>query len=277
MNPEKTTEYIRGMLADYLAKYQALESLVIGVSGGIDSALCCALAKPVCEKAGVKLIGRSLPIISNESDEIHRAKLVGNAFCHDFEEVDLGHVFHHLRSDVVLTNGIDEFASEQDEFKAKVRMGNVKARIRMIYLYDLAQYKNGLVLSTDNFTELLLGFWTLHGDVGDLGMIQNLWKTEVYDLASYIASDCVYGKAYDNRAEALKLCIEANPTDGLGVASGDLEQFGVKSYEEVDRVLKDLVGGNEVDPTNPVIMRYHNAGYKRDNPFNFPRSVVAED
>jgi len=62
----------------------------------------------------------------------------------------------------------------------------MKARIRMILLYDLAGGNDGMVLSTDNYTEYLLGFWTLHGDVGDFGMIQSLWKTEVYDMVEWI-------------------------------------------------------------------------------------------
>lgn len=57
-----------------------------------------------------------------------------------------------------------------------------QARCRMMYLYDIASRHKGLVMSTDNQTEYQLGFWTIHGDVGDFDPIQDLWKTEVYEL-----------------------------------------------------------------------------------------------
>jgi NH3-dependent NAD+ synthetase len=79
---------IRQILKDYIVK-QNLKSLVLGVSGGIDSALVAALAKPVCDELNIKLIGRSLPCGTNTQDEIDRAKNVGELFCHDFREIDL--------------------------------------------------------------------------------------------------------------------------------------------------------------------------------------------
>ena len=90
----------------------------------------------------------------------------------------------------------------------KIRMGNIKARLRMIYLYNLASKSNGLVLSTDNFTEYMLGFWTLHGDVGDFGIIQKVLKgLELYDIARYL--------------DVPQEIIDAKPDDGLGIAGGD--------------------------------------------------------
>ena len=105
----------------------------------------------------------------------------------------------------------------------------------MIYLYDIAQEHNGLVLSTDNWTELMLGFWTLHGDCGDYGMIQNLWKTEVYEMASTFVENLE-----EKRSRALLDCIEAIPTDGLGISASDLDQIGAESYKEVDEILQNF-------------------------------------
>ena len=56
----------------------------------------------------------------------------------------------------------------------------------MIYLYNLASIYNGLVISTDNQTEYQLGFWTIHGDVGDFAQILGQWKTEVFELAKWL-------------------------------------------------------------------------------------------
>lgn len=152
----------------------------------------------------------------------------------------------------------------------KIRMGNVKARLRMIHIYDLAQQHKGMVLSTDNFTELMLGFWTLHGDVGDYGMVQNLWKMEVYELAKWIAEND-YGVDTEGYT-AIMECIEATPTDGLGITSSDVEQLGAKNYAEVDAILKEelLHAGGE----HTVAKRKRASEFKRNNPYNLPRKVI---
>jgi len=224
---------IRSNLKTYIEENK-IQSLVIGISGGIDSALCAALARPVCDEIGIPLIGRSIPISTNTSDERDRAEAVGKAFCTDFDEVyDMHSIFGTVWSSVKVAGW------DVDNPKEDFRMGNIKARLRMILLYDLAQLHNGMVLSTDNYTELMLGFWTLHGDVGDYGMVQNLWKTEVYDLTDYIATGLPR-----NQAEALRSCIYADATDGLGISKTDLDQImpgwegsSRSGYEEVDKIL----------------------------------------
>lgn len=138
-----------------------------------------------------------------------------------------------------------------------------------------------MVLSTDNYTELLLGFWTLHGDVGDFAPIQNLWKTEVYDLAWKFVGLYRAEKSFD-KADALIACIEAVPTDGLGITNSDLDQIGASSYDEVDDLLKqyldvkDKKGQKVYGATiqkleaHPVIKRYNATHFKRNNPYNLP-------
>ncbi len=156
----------------------------------------------------------------------------------------------------------------------KLRQGNVKARTRMVYLYDLAQKYQGLVLSTDNYTEYLLGFWTLHGDVGDYGMIQNLWKTEVYAMSQYIIDNEL---KTPERKKALQDCVDAVPTDGLGITSSDLEQLGAPSYNEVDKLLQEYIKSpKNSDKENPVIRRHLNSAYKRNNPFNLSRESIVK-
>lgn len=285
MDYAKITENIRGMFRDYIIQNR-LQAAVLGVSGGIDSTVCCALARPVCNELEIPLIGRSIPISTNKEDEIQSAKMVGEAFCHDFAEVDLSYVCGVVSTSVcnpTLTDG----------FKSKIRNGNIKARLRMILLYDLAQANKGIVLSTDNFTELLLGFWTLHGDVGDLGMIQNLWKTEVYELAKHLQTE---GK----EVEALQVSIDATPTDGLGITNSDLDQLGVATYEEADKILKIWLCDDEdcfawdhylryegrpeeweqfkkirmTYEGHVIVQRHLNSEYKRNNPVNFNRNDV---
>ncbi|HON82619.1 MAG TPA: NAD(+) synthase [Caldisericia bacterium] len=268
MNCELVLKNIREHLSTYIENSE-IESLIIGVSGGIDSAICCALAEPVCKKFQIPLIGRSLPIMSNKPDEIDRAKKVGEAFCDDFKEVSLEELYINIR-DFIYDNEIPCGDSKRESIKC----GNLKARTRMIYLYNLAFTYKGMVLSTDNLTEYNLGFWTLHGDVGDYGMIQNLWKTEVYELTNYLIKLFQKEELFKTfcKGEALKLCYDAVPTDGLGITNSDLDQLGANSYQEVDTVLKDWVVNTRVkDPTHPVFRRHLNSMFKRNNPYNISR------
>jgi len=258
-------------LKSYLEKNK-LKSLVLGISGGIDSALCAAIAKPVCDKLKIPLIGRSIPISTNTADERKRADLIGKAFCTDYDEVSVLQDPYEGLWDALQHETWDTGSTNEP-----IRRGNVKARMRMIYLYDLAQVHGGMVLSTDNYTEYLLGFWTLHGDVGDYGMLQNLWKTEVYDMAEHLASTLKKKKA-----KALTSCITCQATDGLGISKTDLDQIvpGWKGtsrvgYEDVDEKLKQHLNGKVRFPgMDPVVRRHRNTEFKRNNPFNIPRNKI---
>jgi NAD+ synthetase len=180
---QKTIDHIRKILEDYIINSK-LESLIIGISGGIDSALVAALAKPVTDKLGIPLIGRSISIQTNSKEEEERARFVGNVFCTDFNEINLTEQYLVLRE-------FDDMEGENnDDTPYKIRMGNIKARMRMIYLYNLASKYNGIVLGTENQTELNLGFFTLYGDSGsDFEMIESLWKTEVYGISEYLINN----------------------------------------------------------------------------------------
>ena len=268
MNYEVVAKNIRAELKTYL-QTSGLKSLVLGISGGIDSTLCVALAKPVCDELGVKIVGRFIEIGSNKQDEIERGDMVGEVFCHDYDNVNLTGDFN------ILASGIDgREGTIGDDVADKIRLGNVKARMRMIYLYNLAQLNGGMVLSTDNYTELLLGFWTLHGDVGDYGMVQNLWKTEVYGLSKWIANDLGVGSEGYN---AIIACVDATPTDGLGITSSYVEQLGAKNYDEVDHVLQRYLGGDYDYEQHKVVQRYKRTMFKRENPYNLPREVICKD
>ena len=218
---------------DYLYKYvidNHLNSLVLGISGGIDSTVVACLACIACKTAEIPLIGRSLPAHTNNPDEINSAILVGQAFCDDFKEVVIEKMYAKVADELELNEGK----------MTPLQLGNIKARLRMMYLYNLASIHRGCVLDTDNRTEHELGFWTIHGDVGDLncGLI-HLWKTEVYELANYLANEAS-GLTQEQRI-ALKESIKLIPTDGNGVMlGGDCAQFGLDNYEQVDDVLKTM-------------------------------------
>ena len=80
---KKFVENSRKWLSNYI-KDNHLQSLIIGISGGIDSTVSCAISYPICKKLNIPLIGRSLPTISNHDIEIDVADLVGNAFCDNY-------------------------------------------------------------------------------------------------------------------------------------------------------------------------------------------------
>jgi NAD+ synthetase len=269
MNYKKAVENIRSILKTYVQNAQ-LQSLIIGQSGGIDSALCTVLAKPVCDELGIELISRSITIVTNKPEEYERANAIGKYFAHNHKYIDLSDAFYALEKMVM-----EDFENEDHtSFNYRLRLGNVKARTRMIYLYELASKYKGMVLSTDNYTELMLGFWTLHGDVGDYGMIQNLWKMEVYEMAKYLASEMENSQA----ADALIACVSATPTDGLGITNSDLDQIGVSTYAEVDAILKQILRGEIAGlENNKVYQRHINSQFKRNNPYNIPREQILAD
>lgn len=235
INYKEFTENSINYLVEYI-KTNRLQSLVLGVSGGIDSTVVAAIAHIACSKCEIPLIGRSLPAHSNNPEEINSAILVGKAFCDDFKEVAIERMYTHIADELELNEGK----------MTKLQLGNVKARLRMIYLYNLASIHKGCVLDTDNRTEHELGFWTIHGDVGDLNCgIIHLWKTEVYELARYLEQEYHIKEISEINSNpqwiAIRESIKLIPTDGNGVMlGGDCAQFGLDNYEQVDDVLKTI-------------------------------------
>lgn len=242
----------------------SLKAMVLGISGGIDSTVVAAICHEVSKQTGIPLIGRSLPI-KNKKEEFDVSKLVGEAFCDEFNVKRLDLSYKAALVDAILDSKSypqpsihdlmeyhDIVALEEWEGRTPIANGNLQARCRMQHLYDIASLYKGLVISTDNQTEYQLGFWTIHGDVGDFDPIQGLWKTEVYELAKWLIG-YYYGcgikkevgtdgaRKICDMCEAIKKSMSLTPTDGLGISNSDLEQIGAKSYNEVDDILKTLI------------------------------------
>lgn len=253
---DRVIDTIQSEVEQYIQSYR-LNALVLGVSGGIDSALCAALLAPVCKKNGIPLIGRSITIETNPEDEIARSIAIGEAFCTQFEHLDLTPLYFEFRKWITV---------EDQSLRTRLRLGNVKARMRMMMIYDLAQKEGGIVIGTDNYTEYLTGFWTLHGDVGDYAPLFHLWKTEVYRVAKHFLASC-------NEAQkaALEACIEATPIDGLGISSHDCEQLGVDNYDQADQIFQAYFTGDNSWENHPLIQKFKNSTYKRENPYSITR------
>lgn len=225
---EKVVENIVNGIKNYVDGND-LKCVVLGLSGGIDSTVCAAL----CKLANVPLIGISLPCSTNKADEKSAATVAGEEFCDAFKEVNLENMSHAIK------NFCDHRISKKES--TPISQGNIKARLRMLVLYDIASKSNGIVIDTDNLTEHFLGFFTLHGDQGDLNPIGGLWKHEVYELARYLKKE-VY-----KESKALEQSIALIPTDGNGVKEGgDLAQIAPnKTYDDVDEILTSWVGIDE--------------------------------
>jgi NAD+ synthetase len=228
----KLFEHIVTETADYVTRNK-LQAMVLGISGGIDSTVCAAICHEVSKKTGVPLIGRSLPTTFNKKEETTSADLAGNAFCDDYKEVPISKLCWTF-SEVLI--GYEKTA------QTNLANGNIQARLRMIYLYNLASTHKGIVIDTDNLTEHNLGYWTIHGDVGDFNPIGGLWKTEVFELAQWLF-DQYKDSDYTQlpKAEAMWASLQLKPTAGLGITNDDLEELGAESYEQVDAILQEIL------------------------------------
>lgn len=256
LNYEKVFNTLVEETANYVTS-NGLKAMVLGISGGIDSTVVAAICHEVSKKTGIPLIGRSLPI-KNKEDEFDVSKLVGEAFCDEFKVFDLSNSYKASLFDLCADAGLIKdckgydwyWLSDLEELAGRtpIANGNIQARCRMIHLYDIASIRKGLVMSTDNQTEYQLGFWTIHGDVGDFDPIQDLWKTEVYELAKWISNRYKNIEHHHtimtgagSKSDAIELSIALTPTDGLGISNSDLEQIGAKSYDEVDNILSRYI------------------------------------
>lgn len=256
---EDTGRKLVSELIAYGKKYN-IHTVSLGMSGGVDSALTAALFK----QAGWRVVGVTMPIHQNPEETargVEASKALGINHIH----VDLTKQYEE-----VLKN-VREYDKTIDDAGSSIRRGNLRVRTRMMTVYNIASMERGLVGSTDNFSELAAGFWTLHGDVGDLAPIQSLLKSwEVPKLAE------IYGVPEST--------VFAKPTDGLGISDGDEAQFGF-SYLQFDIVLMMLcnfpVHGNrqdvlealnvpagDLEVVNRILDRIKGSSFKRQNPYN---------
>ena len=234
-------------LTNYVKEYN-LKALVLGISGGIDSTVCAAICHEVSKKTEIPLIGRSLPTTFNKKEETNSADLVGSAFCDDYKEVPISKLCWTF-SEVLI--GYEKSA------QTNLANGNIQARLRMIYLYNLASINKGIVIDTDNLTEHNLGYFTIHGDQGDVNPIGDLWKTQVFELAEWLLLHYSFqlphnmyeatseqleksGKVFQ-QGRAIKESLKLKPTAGLGITNNDLEEIGAESYEQVDGILQEIL------------------------------------
>lgn len=212
MQVEKVTDHIVNWLKDY-ATNAGMKGFVVGVSGGIDSAVTSTL----CARTGLEVLCLEMPI-HQAASQVSRAMnhidwLQQNFSNVKMTQVDLTPVFDSL---------IETFPAVEDEESRLMSLANTRARLRMTSLYYFAALKKYLVAGTGNKVEDFgVGFYTKYGDGGvDLSPIADLMKSEVYAVGEYMGVN--------------QEIIDAPPTDGLwGDDRTDEDQIGA-SYDELE-------------------------------------------
>ena len=215
MDVSKKVIYIKDWILDYVNSMPTkASSLVIGISGGIDSSVSSTL----CAMTGLKTIAISMPIkqktIQHDLSLKHQEWLKKN-----FKNVS--------GFTIELDDLFNSFEKTLSKFNNEHGMANSRARLRMSTLYQVAAANNGIVVGTGNKVEDFgVGFYTKYGDGGvDISPIADCNKTEVWELGKEL--------------NILKEIIEAPPTDGLwDDGRTDESQLGLK-YEEVEEAMKN--------------------------------------
>lgn len=186
------------------------EGAVVGVSGGIDSAVTAVLSR---KAFGQDMLGLIMPCYSEQQD-IEDAKELADKFGFDYLVKDLGPVLDKY----LQVLNVDVKADEKN-----LPVANMKPRLRMIVLYYYAARNNYLVVGTDNWSELKTGYFTKYGDGGiDIAPLGRLVKTEVRHLARQL--------------EIPEKIIEKKPSAGLWQGQTDEGEMGF-SYQELDRYI----------------------------------------
>lgn len=220
MNSEAVAKYLVKWLRDKVGEAGA-EGVVLGISGGIDSAVAGAIAK---EAFPENCMGLLLPCESKISDIVH-SQLFVEKFNITYQVVELDGAYN------LLLKQFEAFFKLEGK-KGKLLKANIKPRLRMLSLYYFAQAQNYLVLGTSNKSEMSVGYATKYGDSGvDLQILGDLHKDEVYELAHYYkVPDSIINKA---------------PSGGLWEGQTDEGEMGI-AYEELDKYLREKQGEPKV-------------------------------
>jgi NAD+ synthase len=206
---DNISEWIRNY-----AKSAGMRTLVVGVSGGIDSAVVSAL----CARTGLNTIAVTMPI--RQRPELHDLSMQ--------QGVWLTQNFDNVRHEIIdVTPAFDAFENQMNQYNNLLGMANSRSRLRMVTLYQIAQCTQGLVVGTGNKVEDFgVGFYTKYGDGGvDISPIGDCYKTEVWQMGRELG--------------VLQDIIDAAPTDGLwDDGRTDQDQLGGMTYVELESAMR---------------------------------------
>ena len=228
-------------------KKAGFSKAVLGLSGGIDSALVAYLLRDALGKENVLAI--MMPYKSSNPDSLNHAKLV-------IEDLKIN------SKTIEITDMIDAYFKNEEE-ATSLRMGNKMARERMSILFDYSSKENALVVGTSNKTEIYLGYSTQFGDSAcALNPIGDLYKTNIWDLSRYL--------------KIPNELIEKKPSADLWEGQTDEQEMGL-TYKEADQVLyrmleenkkveEVLAEGFNKDLVDNIVRRMNRSEYKRRMP-----------
>ena len=205
-------------LKDYYWKYD-IKAFVVGVSGGIDSAVVSTL----CAETGLPTYVLTMPLHSKE-DNTELSDAHASALVDKYSNVTLVNVDLTETYDKFMLNVDDTFTDNQ------LANANTKSRLRMVTLYQVAGSVGGIVVGTGNKVEDYgVGFYTKYGDGGvDIAPIADLYKSEVWELGEYLDVD--------------QRIVDAKPTDGLwDDGRNDEDQIGA-TYVELEEAMENKTG-----------------------------------
>jgi len=232
-----TLQILEGFLKTEVER-TGLHRVVLGLSGGIDSALAAYLAVRALGPSGV--VGVLMPYRTSSPSSVRDAEAVVGA---------LGIVAERFE----ISELVDVFAAKAGDLGPR-RLGNVMARVRMLVLYDRSVEHDALVLGTSNKTELLLGYGTIHGDLASaLNPLGDLYKTQVRELSRALSVP--------------KSILDKPPSADLWPEQTDEADLGV-TYDEVDRILALLVDAR-VSPGTIVAK-----GFRRETVLRVQRLII---
>ena len=210
IDPELARTLLKHFLRDEIRKV-GFEKAVVGVSGGLDSAVACSLAAQAIGAQNV--LALRLPYRASSPDSLEHAQMVIDALGVHSDTIDI-------------TPMVEPLFERLPDMDAK-RKGNVMARQRMIVCYDRSAAVKGLVAGTSNKTELLLGYGTLFGDMAAaVNPLGDLYKTQVRQLAAHL--------------DVPRPIVDKPPSADLWAGQTDEGEMGL-TYAEVDRLLVLLV------------------------------------
>lgn len=220
MNCEAVVQHLVYWLREKV-KEAGAQGVVIGVSGGVDSAVAAVLAQKAFLDNCMALV---LPCESTTDDLIH-SRLLLDKFNITYRVIELDNVYQLMVTQL-------ESYIKLDGSKRRLLRANLKPRLRMTTMYYSAQARNYLVLGTTNKSELTVGYSTKHGDGGvDLQILGDLLKREVLEIARYLHIPSVI--------------INKAPSGGLWVGQTDEEEMGI-SYQQLDDYIQYNQGETDV-------------------------------
>lgn len=210
------------------------QNYVIGLSGGIDSAVVATLCTRAVGKD--RVFGIIMPIHSKSEDSTLAMKLARNLQI-DIADIDVTSAFDRWHTDFLESPKIAAYLAtghlKNDSETLKLLKANSMARMRMMNLYGVAALCNGLVAGTTNKTEAMIGYFTKYGDGGvDIEPIADFYKTEVYEMADQL----------EEIPEGIK---KRKPTAGLWDNQTDEDELGM-TYAQIDSALARLNGSPRV-------------------------------